>query len=212
MAPNSLVLTVIGTSMLWVGWFGFNAGSALAADGSAGMAMAVTHISAAMGGTTWMLIEWSNHGKPSVLGIATGSIAGLAAITPAAGFVGPVGGVIIGLASGAFCYWGANGLKRRFGYDDSLDVFGVHGIGGAVGTLLTAIFASTAWGGFEDNLRIGSLLGLQATGILVTSVYSAVMTFILVKIVDALIGIRVTPEEEGLGLDLSLHDERGFNL
>ena len=159
-----------------------------------------------------MLIEWSSHGKPSVLGIATGSIAGLAAITPAAGFVGPVGGVIIGLASGALCYWGANGLKRRFGYDDSLDVFGVHGIGGAVGTLLTAIFASTAWGGFEDNLRIGSLLGLQATGILVTSVYSAVMTFILVKIVDALIGIRVTPEEEGLGLDLSLHDERGFNL
>ena len=212
MAPNSLVLTVIGTSMLWVGWFGFNAGSALAADGSAGMAMAVTHISAAVGGTTWMLIEWSSHGKPSVLGIATGSIAGLAAITPAAGFVGPVGSVIIGLASGALCYWGANGLKRRFGYDDSLDVFGVHGIGGAVGTLLTAIFASNAWGGFEDNLRIGSLLGLQATGILVTSVYSGIMTFILVKIVDALIGIRVTPEEEGLGLDLSLHDERGFNL
>ena len=212
MAPNSLVLTVIGTSMLWVGWFGFNAGSALAADGSAGMAMTVTHISAAVGGTTWMLIEWSNHGKPSVLGIATGSIAGLAAITPAAGFVGPVGGVMIGLASGALCYWGANGLKRRFGYDDSLDVFGVHGIGGGVGTLLTAIFASSAWGGFDDSLQIGSLLGLQATGILVTSAYSGITTFLLVKIVDALIGIRVTPEEEGLGLDLSLHDERGFNL
>ena len=212
MAPNSLVLTVIGTSMLWVGWFGFNAGSALAADGSAGMAMTVTHISAAVGGTTWMLIEWFNHGKPSVLGIATGSIAGLAAITPAAGFVGPVGGVIIGLASGALCYWGANGLKRRFGYDDSLDVFGVHGIGGGVGTLLTAIFASSAWGGFDDSLQIGSLLGLQATGILVTSAYSGITTFLLVKIVDALIGIRVTPEEEGLGLDLSLHDERGFNL
>ena len=212
MAPNSLVLTVIGTSMLWVGWFGFNAGSALAADGSAGMAMTVTHISAAVGGTTWMLIEWFNHGKPSVLGIATGSIAGLAAITPAAGFVGPVGGVMIGLASGALCYWGANGLKRRFGYDDSLDVFGVHGIGGGVGTLLTAIFASSAWGGFDDSLQIGSLLGLQATGILVTSAYSGITTFLLVKIVDALIGIRVTPEEEGLGLDLSLHDERGFNL
>ena len=212
MAPNSLVLTVVGTSMLWVGWFGFNAGSALAADGSAGMAMAVTHISAAVGGMTWMLIEWSNHGKPSVLGIATGSIAGLAAITPAAGFVGPSGGLMIGLASGALCYWGANGLKRRFGYDDSLDVFGVHGIGGGVGTLLTAVFASSAWGGFESNLNIGSLLGLQAMGIVVTTIYSGILTFVLVKLVDAMIGLRVTPEEEGLGLDLSLHDERGFNL
>lgn len=212
MAPNSLVLTVVGTSMLWVGWFGFNAGSALAADGSAGMAMAVTHISAAVGGMTWMLIEWSNHGKPSVLGIATGSIAGLAAITPAAGFVGPAGGLMIGLASGALCYWGANGLKRRFGYDDSLDVFGVHGIGGGVGTLLTAVFASSAWGGFENNLSIGSLLGLQAMGIVVTTIYSGILTFVLVKLVDAMVGLRVTPEEEGLGLDLSLHDERGFNL
>ena len=212
MAPNSLVLTVVGTSMLWVGWFGFNAGSALAADGSAGMAMAVTHISAAVGGMTWMLIEWSNHGKPSVLGIATGSIAGLAAITPAAGFVGPAGGLMIGLASGALCYWGANGLKRRFGYDDSLDVFGVHGIGGGVGTLLTAVFASKAWGGFENNLSIGSLLGLQAMGIVVTTIYSGILTFVLFKLVDAMVGLRVTPEEEGLGLDLSLHDERGFNL
>ena len=212
MAPNSLVLTVIGTSMLWVGWFGLNAGSALTAGGSAGLAMAVTHISASMGGLTWMFIEWSNHGKPSVLGIATGTIAGLAAITPAAGYVGPFGALVIGLASGALCYWGANGLKRRFGYDDSLDVFGVHGIGGAVGTLLTAILASAAWGGLESDLDIGSLLGLQAFGILVTAVYSGLLTFALIKGIDATIGIRVTAEEEGTGLDLSLHDERGFNL
>jgi Amt family ammonium transporter len=212
MAPNSLVLTVVGTSMLWVGWFGFNAGSALAADGSAGLAMVVTHISAAMGGCTWMFIEWTNHGKPSVLGIATGAIAGLAAITPAAGFVGPFGALVIGLAAGALCYWGANGLKRRFGYDDSLDVFGVHGIGGAVGTLLTAILASDTWGGVGVDVEVTSLLGLQAFGILVTLVYSGIVTFLLVKVVDAMIGIRVTAEEEGVGLDLSLHDERGFSL
>ena len=160
MAPNSLVLTVVGTSMLWVGWFGFNAGSASAADGVAGMAMAVTHISAAMAGFTWMLIEWSSHGKPSVLGIATGTIAGLAAITPASGYVGPVGALAIGLAAGVLCYWGANSLKRLIGYDDSLDVFGVHGIGGIVGVLLTGVFASSALGGSVENLNIGNQLRL----------------------------------------------------
>ena len=212
MAPNSLVLTVVGTSMLWVGWFGFNAGSASAADGVAGMAMAVTHISAAMAGFTWMLIEWSSHGKPSVLGIATGTIAGLAAITPASGYVGPVGALAIGLAAGVLCYWGANSLKRLIGYDDSLDVFGVHGIGGIVGVLLTGVFASSALGGSVEDLNIGNQLWLQAVGSVATVVYSGALTFILVKVVDGMIGIRVTAEEEGTGLDLALHDERGFNL
>ena len=212
MAPNSLVLTVVGTSMLWVGWFGFNAGSASAADGVAGMAMAVTHISAAMAGFTWMLIEWSSHGKPSVLGIATGTIAGLAAITPASGYVGPVGALAIGLAAGVLCYWGANSLKRLVGYDDSLDVFGVHGIGGIVGVLLTGVFASSALGGSVEDLNIGNQLWLQAVGSVATVVYSGALTFILVKVVDGMIGIRVTAEEEGTGLDLALHDERGVNL
>ena len=212
MAPNSLVLTVVGTSMLWVGWFGFNAGSASAADGVAGMAMAVTHISAAMAGFTWMLIEWSSHGKPSVLGIATGTIAGLAAITPASGYVGPVGALAIGLAAGVLCYWGANSLKRLIGYDDSLDVFGVHGIGGIVGVLLTGVFASSALGGSVEDLDIGNQLWLQAVGSVTTLVYSGALTFILVKVVDGMIGIRVTAEEEDTGLDLALHDERGFNL
>ena len=212
MAPNSLVLTVVGASMLWVGWFGFNAGSQLAADGTAGMAMAVTHISTAMAGFTWMLIEWSSHGKPSVLGIATGAVAGLVAITPASGFVGPVGALVIGLAAGVFCYWGANGLKRRFGYDDSLDVFGIHGVGGIVGALLTGVFASSALGGSVEGMNIVSQLGLQAVGVVATLVYSGALTFVLVKVVDGMIGIRVTDEAEGTGLDLTLHDERGFNL
>ena len=212
MAPNSLVLTVVGTSMLWVGWFGFNAGSASAADGVAGMAMAVTHISAAMAGFTWMLIEWSSHGKPSVLGIATGTIAGLAAITPASGYVGPAGALVIGLAAGVLCYWGANSLKRLVGYDDSLDVFGVHGIGGIVGVLLAGVFASSALGGSVEDLNIGNQLWLQAVGIVVTLVYSGALTFILVKVVDSVIGIRVTAEEEDTGLDIALHVERGFNL
>ena len=212
MSPNSIVLTVIGTSMLWVGWFGFNAGSAAAANGSAGMAMTVTHISAAMGALTWMILEWSKISKPSVLGIATGSIAGLAAITPAAGYVGPFGAIVIGLLSGGLCFWGANGLKRRFGYDDSLDVFGVHGIGGAVGTIMTAFLASTAWGGFEADLNIGSLLRIQAFGVALTAIYSGILTFLIVKLVDSTVGIRVTEEEENTGLDLSLHNERGFNL
>ena len=212
MTPNSLVLTVVGASMLWVGWFGFNAGSQLAADGAAGMAMAVTHISAAMAGTTWMLIEWSSRGKPSVLGIATGAVGGLVAITPASGFVGPVGGLAIGLAAGVLCYWGANSLKHRFKYDDSLDVFGVHGVGGIVGALLTGVFASSAFGGSKADLNIANQLWLQVVGVVVTLIYSGVVTVILVKIVDAMIGIRVTAEEEHTGLDLSQHNEAGFNL
>jgi len=212
MPPNSLVLTVVGASMLWVGWFGFNAGSELAADGTAGMAMAVTHISAAMAGFTWMLIEWSTRGKPSALGIATGAVAGLVAITPASGFVEPVGALAIGLAAGVFCYWGANSLKQRFGYDDSLDVFGVHGVGGIVGAILTGIFASSTLGGSVDGLNIGNQLWLQTNGVVVTFVYSGVVTFVLVKFVDGVIGIRVTAEEEQTGLDLSLHNESGFKI
>ena len=210
--PNSLVLTVVGASMLWVGWFGFNAGSALTADGAAGMAMAVTHISTAMAGFTWMLVEWFSHGKPSVLGIATGAVGGLVAITPAAGFVGPVGALVIGLAAGLLCYWGANGLKRKFGYDDSLDVFGVHGIGGITGALLTGVFASSALGGSIDDLNMANQLWLQGVGVVATLVYSGLLTYILVKVVDATIGIRATADEERAGLDISLHDERGYDL
>ena len=179
--------------------------------GTAGMAMAVTHISTAMAGFTWMLIEWSSHGKPSVLGIATGAVAGLVAITPASGFVGPVGALVIGLTAGVLCYWGANGLKRQFGYDDSLDVFGVHGIGGMVGALLTGVFASSTLGGSVVGMNIGGQLWLQVIGVVATLLYSGIVTFVLVKIVDGMIGIRVTADEETTGLDLSLHHERGYS-
>ena len=212
MAPNSLVLTVIGTSMLWVGWFGFNAGSQLAADGVAGMAMTVTHIATATAALAWMTTEWMIHGKPSVLGIATGAVAGLVAITPASGFVGPVGALAIGLASGVICYWAASSLKRKMGYDDSLDVFGVHGVGGFIGAILTGVFAAEAFGGSGLDNGIGSQLGLQFIGAAATIAYAGVLTFILAKAIDATMGLRVTAEEESEGLDLALHDERGFNL
>ena len=212
MAPNSLVLTVVGASMLWVGWFGFNAGSQLAADGVAGMAMTVTHIATATAALAWMTTEWMIHGKPSVLGIATGAVAGLVAITPASGFVGPVGALAIGLASGVICYWAASSLKRKMGYDDSLDVFGVHGVGGFIGAILTGIFAAEALGGSGLDNGIGSQLGLQFIGAAATIAYSGVLTFILAKALDATMGLRVTAEEESEGLDLALHDERGFSL
>ena len=212
MAPNSLVLTVVGASMLWVGWFGFNAGSQLAADGTAGMAMTVTHIATATAALAWMTTEWMIHGKPSVLGIATGAVAGLVAITPASGFVGPVGALAIGLASGVICYWAASSLKRKMGYDDSLDVFGVHGVGGFIGAILTGVFAAEAFGGSGLDNGIGSQLGLQFIGAGATIAYSGVLTFILAKALDATMGLRVTAEEESEGLDLALHDERGFSL
>ena len=212
MAPNSLVLTVVGASMLWVGWFGFNAGSQLAADGVAGMAMTVTHIATATAALAWMTTEWMIHGKPSVLGIATGAVAGLVAITPASGFVGPVGALAIGLASGVICYWAASSLKRKMGYDDSLDVFGVHGVGGFIGAILTGVFAAEAFGGSGLDNGIGSQLGLQFIGAAATIAYSGVLTFILAKALDATMGLRVTAEEESEGLDLALHDERGFSL
>ena len=212
MPPNSLVLTVIGASMLWVGWFGFNAGSQLAADGVAGMAMAVTQICTATAALTWMIIECLNHGKPSVLGIVTGAVAGLASITPASGYVGPIGALCIGVAAGILCYLAVNSIKPRLGYDDSLDVFGVHGVGGFVGAILTGVFAVEALGGSGLERSVGGQLGLQFIGSAATIVYCGVMTFVIVKILDATIGLRVNAEQEGDGLDLALHDERGYNL
>ena len=212
MTPNSLVLTVIGASMLWVGWFGFNAGSELAADGVAGMAMAVTHICTATAAFTWMIVEWMRHGKPSVLGIATGAVAGLVAITPASGTVGPVGAILIGIASGVLCFLAASNLKRAMGYDDSLDVFGVHGVGGFVGAILTGVFTAEAFGGTGLDNGIGSQLGLQFIGAAATIVYSGGLTWIILKVLDGAIGLRVTPEQEEEGLDIALHNERGFNL
>lgn len=201
MPPHNLVLTVIGASMLWVGWFGFNAGSAVAADGRAGMAMLATQIATAVGALSWMLIEWLRRGKPSVLGLVSGAVSGLVAITPASGFVGVSGALVIGAAAGLACYWGATTLKSKLGYDDSLDVFGVHAIGGIVGALLTGIFAVESIGGAQSSF------GNQAFGVVVTVVFSAVMTAIILGIVSALVGLRVTPEAEIEGLDLEQHGE-----
>ena len=212
MAPNSLVLTLVGTSMLWVGWFGFNAGSVLAADGVAGMAMTVTHIAAAIAALTWMAIEWSRHGKPSALGIATGAVAGLAAITPASGTVGPLGALAIGFSSSLCCFYAASSLKQMLGYDDSLDVFGVHGVGGFVGAILTGVFTASIFGGSGLDTGIGTQVGLQSIGAVATIVYSGVLTFVIVKAIDRMMGIRVSPDEEAQGLDIALHDERGFDL
>lgn len=210
MMPHSLTLSLVGASMLWVGWFGFNAGSELAADGAAGMALAVTQIAAAAATLAWMFIEWIKHGKPSVLGGITGAVAGLVAITPASGFVGPMGAIAIGVASGIVCFYGATTLKRTFGYDDSLDAFGVHGIGGMVGALLTGVFASTGLGGYEE-INIGAQVGVQAISIAATLVYSGIGSFILLKGIDMIIGLRVEDDEEITGLDVTLHNERGYD-
>lgn len=202
MPPHNLILTLIGASMLWVGWFGFNAGSAVAADGRAGMAMMVTQIATGMAALAWMAAEWLAKGKPSVLGIASGAVAGLVAITPAAGFVDAKGALAIGLVAGVVCYWGATGLKHALGYDDSLDAFGVHGVGGIVGALLTGVFAVKDIGGVD-----GSLL-TQAIGVGATVVYCGVVTFVLLKLIDLVMGLRVSEEEEREGLDVVLHGER----
>ncbi|MFQ5766072.1 MAG: ammonium transporter [Rhodospirillales bacterium] len=208
MAPHNLILSVIGASMLWVGWFGFNAGSAVAANGSAGMAMAVTQIATAAAAVSWMLLEWIFRGKPSVLGIVSGAVAGLVAITPASGFVAPVGALIIGLAAGAVCYWGAVVLKPKLGYDDSLDVFGVHGLGGITGALLTGVFAVEAIGGTPGLLEGNTAQVLiQFEGIVATIIYCGVTTFVLMKIVGAVMGLRVDEETEISGLDYNLHGE-----
>ncbi len=200
--PHNLVLTLIGASMLWVGWFGFNAGSAVAADGRAGYAMMVTQIATAAAALAWMLAEWLGKGRPSVLGIASGAVAGLVAITPAAGFVNPVGALVIGIVAGAVCFWGATSLKHMLKYDDSLDAFGVHGIGGIVGAILTGVFAVKEIGGADGSVMT------QLLGVGVTVVYSGVMTFILLKLIDVVVGLRVTTDEEREGLDIALHGER----
>ncbi len=201
MAPHNLTLTLIGASMLWVGWFGFNAGSAVAADGRAGFAMFATQIATAAAALAWMFAEWAAKGKPSVLGIVSGAVAGLVAITPASGFVGMTGALVIGIVAGVVCFWSATWLKHKLGYDDSLDAFGVHCIGGIVGALLTGVFAVKDIGGFD-----GSVL-LQAKGVLTTLIYSGGVSFILLKAIDMVMGIRVTEEQEREGLDVSLHGE-----
>jgi ammonium transporter, Amt family len=210
MAPHNLVLSVIGASLLWVGWFGFNAGSATAANSSAGMAMAVTQIATATAALTWMFAEWMFKGKPSVLGIISGAVAGLVAITPASGFVDPRGALIIGIAVGVICYWSTTGLKHAMGYDDSLDAFGVHGVGGAVGAILTGVLA-VAWvgGAGKSGLIDGNphQVFVQLYGVAVTVVYDAIVSLILLKLVDLTIGLRVDTDIEREGLDLAIHGE-----
>ncbi|AVD85374.1 ammonia channel protein [Pseudomonas sp. SWI6] len=212
MAPHNLGYTLMGAAMLWVGWFGFNAGSAAAANGTAGMAMLVTQIATAAAALGWMFAEWIGHGKPSALGIASGVVAGLVAITPAAGTVGPMGALVIGLVAGVVCYFCATTLKRKLGYDDSLDAFGVHGIGGIIGALLTGVFAAPALGGFGAVTDIGAQLWIQAKGVIFTVVYTAIVTYIILKVLDVVMGLRVNEEEESVGLDLAQHNERGYNL
>jgi ammonium transporter, Amt family len=212
--PHSLTLTVVGASMLWVGWFGFNAGSAVAADGAAGMAMLVTQVASASAALVWMLIEWLRHGKPSVLGIVTGAVAGLVAITPASGSAGPLGAIAIGAASATVCFWAATSLKHRLGYDDSLDAFGVHGVGGIVGALLTGVFAAESLGGqgLAAGQTIVGQVGVQALSIVFTVAYSGVLSWVILKIVDTVVGLRVSEEEETRGLDISLHNEQGYYM
>ena len=215
MPPHNMTMTITGAAMLWVGWFGFNGGSALAANGDAAMAMLVTHISAAAGALTWMGFEWSKYGKPSALGLVTGMVAGLATITPASGFVGPGGGLVIGIAGGAVCFLATNFIKRSLKIDDSLDVFPVHGVGGALGMLATAVFASSSIGVFSGqgmDATMGGQFVTQLIGVLVVLVYTAIITWVLLKITEALVGNRVSSDEEVGGLDLASHNERGYDM
>ncbi len=215
MPPHNLMFTVAGAGMLWVGWFGFNAGSELAADGTAGMAMAVTQIATATAALAWMFSEWMMHGKPSVLGIASGAVAGLVAITPASGFVGPIGALAIGAAAGIGCFLFVVKVKPALGFDDSLDAFGVHGIGGIIGALLTGVFCAESLGGagFGHGISsIGQQFGVQLFGAGATLLYTAVVTYVILKFIDLVFGLRVSEEEETEGLDISQHDERAYNL
>ena len=216
MPPHNMTMVVTGAGMLWVGWFGFNAGSHLAANGAAAMTLLVTHISAASGALAWMTMEWIRHGKPSVLGIVTGMVAGLGSITPASGAVGPAGAMLIGLTAGVVCYAATSALRNKLKVDDSLDVFPVHGIGGTIGTLAAGILGATGLGIFSgygfENADIGSQFSVQVVGVLATFVYTRVATFIVLKLVDMIIGLRVTRDEETEGLDLVLHDERGYDI
>jgi len=203
-----MVLTFIGASLLWVGWFGFNAGSAVSAGMQAGMAMLVTHMATATAAFVWMLVEWMMRGKPTVIGICTGAVAGLVAITPASGFVGPIGSLCIGAAAGAVCYWGCTGLERMLGYDDALDAFGVHGLGGIAGALLTGVFAVEAYGGTPGLIEGNAMQVLnQLAGVVIVFVYDAIMSLIILKVVDVFIGLRISDEVEREGLDLAVHGE-----
>jgi Amt family ammonium transporter len=212
MPPHNLTMTVTGASMLWVGWFGFNAGSAVAANGDAGMAMLVTHISAAAGSLAWMCIEWIRHGKPSVLGIVTGMVAGLGTITPASGYVGPMGALLIGISAGIVCYFSTQYIKRTLKIDDSLDVFPVHGVGGALGTILAGVLVAEQFGGsgYADGVTMSSQLTVQLYGVLATVGWCGGMTLVLLLLTKKVVGLRVTQDQENVGLDVSEHDERGY--
>lgn len=212
MLPHNLTLTLIGASLLWVGWFGFNAGSELAADGTAGMAMLVTQVATAMAVLAWTFAEWIVFKKPSLLGACSGAVAGLVAITPASGFVGPIGALVIGAAAGIVCFWAVASLKKMLGYDDSLDAFGVHAMGGIVGAMLTGVFVSSSFGGagFAEGVTMGHQLMVQAKAVLSTIVYDAVATFIILKVIDVVIGLRVSEDEEREGLDLTQHGEQVY--
>jgi Amt family ammonium transporter len=212
MPPHNMTMVVTGAGMLWVGWFGFNAGSALAADGHAGMTMLVTHIGAASGALTWMFIEWKRFGKPSVLGIVTGMVAGLGTITPASGFVGPAGALVIGITAGTVCFYATQYVKRTLKIDESLDVFPVHGVGGVTGSLLTGVFAASNLGGLglAEGVSIIDQVSVQALAIVVTILWSAVFSYLILKVLDKWIGIRVTADEEQQGLDIIMHEETGY--
>ena len=212
MPPHNMTMNLVGTAMLWVGWFGFNGGSALAANGQAAMAVVVTQISPSVAALTWIFIEWIKNGKPSALGFATGAIAGLAAITPASGTVGPLGAFAIGLCSGVVAYWAATWLKRTCGYDDALDVVGVHGFGGLVGVLLVSFFASTTLGGTVEGLNMGKQFGIQAFAAVGAAIYTLIVSFIILKVIDLVSGLRVDEETETDGLDVSEHGEVGYDL
>ena len=214
MPPHNLPMTVTGAAMLWVGWFGFNAGSALAADGAAGMAMLVTHIGASTGAFAWLLCEWLRYGKPSVLGVVTGMVAGLGTITPASGFVGPMGAIAIGAIAGVACFFATGWMKRALKVDDTLDVTPVHGVGGVIGTLLTGVFAAASLGGvgYPDKVSMGGQVMTQLIGVISVAAWCGIVTWILLKLTDAMTGMRVTPDEETEGLDTVEHNEKGYNL
>ena len=214
MMPHNMTMTVTGAGMLWVGWFGFNGGSAVAANGDAGMAMLVTHISAACGALTWAAMEWIKYGKPSALGTVTGMVAGLGTITPASGFVGPMGALAIGVSAGIVCFFATAFIKRKLKIDDSLDVFPVHGVGGILGTMLAGVFVAAGFGGvgYAEGVTMSSQVGVQLLGVVAIIVFTAVSTFVILKVVDAILGLRVTDEQETEGLDINQHDERGYIL
>ena len=213
--PHNLAMTVTGAGMLWVGWFGFNGGSALAANGDAGMAILVTHISAALASLTWMFMEWIKFGKPSVLGIVTGMVAGLGSITPASGFVGPTGAIVIGISAGIICFFATNFMKRTLNIDDSLDVFPVHGVGGIIGTILAGVFVASQFGGagLAEGMTIAGQVGVQIIAVVAVIVWTVIATFIALKLAGLITsGLRVTDEDERNGLDITQHEEKGYNL